>query len=323
MTVAIIGAGMAGLLAGCMFRSDAQVYEAAPSLPNNHHSLLRFRTDTIGAHLNIPFQDVEVLKIVKPWRNAVADAMAYSEKCTGIRSLRSSVTATGKVERRFIAPPDLIASMADRLHRPIDFGQSADKGLFRALKDRGDPVISTIPMPLLMELLSYEDSELQFNHSNGLVIQVHLPIDTDVCATIYYPDPGFDVSRATMTGSLLQIECPVRWAGPNLDAVVDSWQGNADVTWNSVVLPVLTDFNLESVARQQFTIKRQGYAKILPVDDRARKRFIMWATDQWGIYSLGRYACWRPGLLLDDVFHDTMTIQRMLAGSNYAGKVKQ
>ena len=64
MTVRIIGAGMAGLLAGSMFRGQAQIYESAPSLPNNHHALLRFRSDGISNHLNIPFQAVDVVKIV-------------------------------------------------------------------------------------------------------------------------------------------------------------------------------------------------------------------------------------------------------------------
>jgi 2-polyprenyl-6-methoxyphenol hydroxylase-like FAD-dependent oxidoreductase len=111
MTVSIIGAGMAGLLAGAMFRQEAQIYEAAASLPNNHHALLRFRSDDIAQHLNIEFSSVEVMKIVKPWRNKVAEAIGYSMKSNGRASLRSIRSAEGKIDKRFVAPPDFIQQL--------------------------------------------------------------------------------------------------------------------------------------------------------------------------------------------------------------------
>lgn len=44
----IIGAGMAGLLAAnLLHRFNPTVLEKAPSLPNNHAALLRFRSDEI------------------------------------------------------------------------------------------------------------------------------------------------------------------------------------------------------------------------------------------------------------------------------------
>lgn len=312
---------MAGLLAGCMFRADGQIYESAPMLPNNHHALLRFRSNTISTYLNIPFTEVDVMKITKPWRNPVADAMAYSEKCTGRRTLRSILTAQGKVEQRYIAPPDFIQEMERHQINAVRYGTIIDRQWLQLACDRKQPVISTMPMPALMEMLGYEDDSLKFEHTTGLVLQIDLPQDTDVCATIYYPQPDFDVSRASLTGGLLQIECPVRWAGSNVDTVADSWMEDQSRVLSSIVQPVLHDFGLED-NWVRYTVKRQRYAKILPVDDRARKRFIMWATDNWGIYSLGRFAVWKPGLLLDDVFHDIQAIQRMMDSTNYQGKVK-
>lgn len=310
---------MAGLLAGCMFRADGQIYESANRLPNNHHALLRFRSNIISTYLNIPFTEVSVMKMTKPWRNPVADAMAYSEKCTGRRTLRSILTAQDKVEQRYIAPPDFIQEMERHQINEVRYGTTVDLDWLRLARDRKEPVISTMPMPVLMGILGYQDDALKFEHTTGLVLQVELPQDTDVCATIYYPQPDFDVSRAALTGGLLQIECPVRWAGPNVDAVAESWTADQSRVLNSIVQPVLSDFGLDDI-KVSYTVKRQRYAKILPVDDRARKRFIMWATDNWGIYSLGRFAVWKPGLLLDDVFHDIQAIQRMMAGTNYEGK---
>jgi hypothetical protein len=48
----------------------------------------------------------------------------------------------------------------------------------------------------------------------------------------------------------------------------------------------------------------------------------MWATDEFNIYSLGRFAIWKPHVLLDDVFHDMRKIQSMIRdGHNYNGRL--
>lgn len=312
--VAIVGAGMAGLLAGAMFRGEGQLYEAAPSLPNNHHALLRFRSDVIAQYLNLQFKEVSLIKITKPWRNPVADAISYSMKCTGKATIRSLTSADGKVSKRFIADPNFISDLSHCQVNPILFGEAISSDF---LKAGGRPVISTMPMPLLMKLLDY-DRRIDFKSCGGAVIKVDLEMDSDICATIYYPDPDFGSSRATLTGSTLQIEIPLPWAPGREDEVIAGWIGQPGPTFTTFIAPVLEDFGLMTkVDRSQWSIHKQKYAKILPADDHERKRFIMWATDQFGIYSLGRFATWRPGLLLDDVFHDVHHIQQMLKSSNY------
>lgn len=307
MTVSIIGAGMAGLLAGAMFRQEAQIYEAATSLPNNHHALLRFRTDEISQHLNIPFQAVDVIKIVKPFRNKVAEASGYSVKSNGRASLRSIRSAEGKIDKRFIAPPDFIQELADFQRSPILFDYTATRYRLENLAEKG-PVISTIPMGSLMAILEYPEP-LDFNYRHGWVVKGTIGVPSDLCATIYYPDPDVPIVRATLTGDLLQVEMveqfdQAQWA---VDRIMDT---------------VLQDFGLEHYDYSA-ELLQQRYAKISPVDDRDRIRFILWATDNFNIYSLGRYAVWRPSILLDDVFHDVQKIQAMLrSGTNYHGRLK-
>jgi len=308
MTVSIIGAGMAGLLAGAMFGREAQIYEAASSLPNNHHALLRFRTDDIAQHLNIPFQPVEVIKIVKPFRNKVAEAIGYSMKSNGRASLRSIKTAEGRIDNRFIAPPDFIQMLAERQHNEIDFDFPFDKPNAEEWSKAG-PIISTIPMGSLMKMLEYPHRP-DFQYRHGSVVVAELGIPSDLCATIYYPEPGLPIVRATLTGDLLQIELveefdPVEWT---VEAFMDI---------------VLWDFGLAGLQNYKAELRHQKYAKIVGIDDRERRKFIMWATDEYKIYSLGRFAIWKPGLLLDDVFHDVRKIQAMLrSGTNYHGRLK-
>ena len=306
MTVSIIGAGMAGLLAGAMFRSEAQIYEASSKLPNNHHALLRFRTDDIAHHLNIPFQAVEVMKIVKPYRNKVAEAVGYSLKSNGRASLRSIKSAEGKVERRFIAPPDFIQHLADLQVNDIEFKAEADRNMMSNLSEFG-PIISTIPMGTLMKLLNYP-AQAEFEYRHAWVVKAEMQVQSDMCATVYYPDPALPIVRATLTGELLQIELvekfdPATWALDRLMA------------------EVLPDFGLDHCTYSAELVP-QNYAKIVAMPDRERRKFIMWATDEFGIYSLGRFAVWKPGLLLDDVFVDCQHIMNMIReGHNYHGRL--
>jgi len=321
--VNIVGAGMAGLLAGLMFRKDGQIYESAPSLPNNHHALLRFRSNSIGKYLNIPFKEVQVMKINKRWRNDVADAVAYSYKCTGIVGMRSSISAKAEVETRYIAPGDLISQLSHHQSNPIRYSTTVDRQF--VLHRKSSPIISTMPMPALMKILNY-DHNVQFSSVGGVVVSFDLGFDTDFCSTIYYPDPQFVAYRASMTGRKMIIEIATKDEGFANDLVI-GLKTDQNVI-KSVVLPVLDDFGLnDTVLRDQistpsFDIKvyQQRYAKILPIDERERKRFIMWASDNFNIYSLGRFAVWRPGLLLDDVFEDIQVIQKMIGHTNYDGR---
>lgn len=314
--VSIIGAGMAGLLAGLMFRDDASIVEQSDSLPNNHHALLRFRSNAISAYLNVPFKKVKVIKTSKPWSNPVADALSYSYKSNGDYSIRSSTTAKGEIQDRYIAPDDFINIMLSKQFNSPVFGQKVDSDFIRFGNSDGRKIISTIPMPALMSMLGYRTEE-EFRSTSGTVIKVTLPFETDFCGTIYYPDPSFAPYRASMTGNNLLIEIS--------DAYFNKWydeDNGIGPLFKPLTKQILLDFGLGHVDINSLDIKasKQKYAKILPISEHERKKFIMWATDTYGIYSLGRFATWKPGLLLDDVFEDIQSIQQMLRSTNYEGR---
>ncbi len=62
--------------------------------------------------------------------------------------------------------------------------------------------------------------------------------------------------------------------------------------------------------------KTQKFGKIVQVDEDYRRSIVVRLTEEFGIYSLGRYATWRP-LLLDDVVKDIEVIERLM-GSKYS-----
>lgn len=304
----VIGAGMSGLLAAAVLREDClRVVEAQPELPNNHSALLRFRSSIVGDTLNIPFKPVQVIKAVATLGNPVADAISYSLKTNGTARLRSIITAQGATEQRFIAPPDYISAVARKVTAPIHFSEKWDG------KADSGPVISTLPMPTLMKMLNYHH-EQEFKSIEGWTCTAQLR-NTDLCATIYIPDRNELAYRASITGDQLIVE----YAFPGLsEAEARARMGHlTDYPKNAYdhLHWVLSLFGMTSgaiVGKPEF--KRQRYAKILPVDDDVRKRFMLWATEHHNIYSFGRFATWRPGLLQDDLINDLRVIQRLANG---------
>lgn len=304
--VDVVGAGMAGLLAAAMLRGRcAGVYEAAPELPNNHSAVLRFRSSVVADTLGIPFRAVQAMKAIAPWRNPIADALAYSLKTNGTAALRSVASADGSISQRFVAPEDLIERMAALVHAPMHFGESypfwARKGSF--------PIVSTIPMPSLMAALQYPRRDrIEFSSRPGINVSATLA-GCDAYCSLYVPDPAFPAARISLMGNRLVAEC-----------YVEKLPFSAEL----VAAEAAELLGLSREAVSSVEARQQKYAKILPIDEGERRRFIMWASDEHGIYSLGRFATWRPGLLLDDVVQDVRVIQRLISNraESYAHKLK-
>jgi hypothetical protein len=300
MTINIVGAGLAGLLAGNVLRHRSpQLHEVQPSLPNNHSAVLRFRTSSVGDVLNIPFRKVTMIKASVGWKNPIADALSYSFKNTGERRSDRSISRGAVTEDRWVAPADLIPRMAAPL--AIKFGKEFDDW-FGAAK----LTISTLPMPVLMKILGYQH-ELKFNFVPG--INVHATIaNCDAFVSLMTPDPAIPFSRISITGDDLIIES------------ANDPQQRYDVdTYAKLCVGVAAD--LLGVPEKDFsniTCHKQRYAKITPIDDTARKNFLFWATDKHNIFSLGRFAIWRPGLLLDDLVQDLRKIDGWMSQGKYA-----
>lgn len=305
MGIKVIGAGMAGLLAAAMLRKDCDaVYEAAPELPNNHSAVLRFRSSVVSDTLNIPFKAVKAIKAVEGWRNPIADAMAYSRKTNGTATLRSVLTASGEPQTRYIAPPDLIARMAAMVEAPIGF----DMPFNEKRRDSGlGPWISTMPMPSLMKLLGWEpQSEFRWRSGNNVLVDLEW---VDAYCSLYVPDPTFPAARISITGNQMIAECYGGWVPSDLGKFAVQCAEKVGLHPSQVV---------------GADVKKQTYAKILPIDEQERRAFIMWASQEFGIYSLGRFATWRPSLLMDDVVNDVRVIQRLISnrGESYNHAVK-
>ena len=321
MKVSIVGAGMAGLLAANMLRRHSpHVYELQPTLPRNHSAVLRFRSPVVGDVLGIPFNKVTMVKSVLPWSNPVADALAYSYKTTGrFVSDRSVVSSSFVREDRYIAPHDLIQQMAAMLPSEcFHFGESFfdpednifHNGLLSLSGSKSRAILSTMPMPALMQALNYPKygaGPLAFPSQQGINIKVKL-LATNAYVSLYVTDPNLPMSRISITGDELIIEFPgadkTKYNSRYCEAMVDKAFGFLGMDYHFKA----ADFNYE--------VHEQAYHKILPIDDSIRKEFMSWATREYNIYSLGRYATWRPRLLLDDLVQDIRLIEKWMSGGS-------
>lgn len=304
MNLAIIGAGLSGLIAATQF-PHAQVYEANGPEHVAHKALLRFRTDSLSRLVGIPFRKVTVRKAI--WYRgqhrdpSIALANQYSRKTNG-GYLDRSIWNLSPVER-FIAPEDLQLQLIQMAERRIHWSSPFDPEM---LVDNSDPVISTIPMPLLSRIVGqpFALAQVEFR-SAAIEVDRYRITGADVFQTVYYPDPDMAAYRASITGDLLIIE-RVRGA--------EGLHMEFEAILNSFGLLPADIIPLELGHAQRF-------GKIAPIDDRARRDFIYRMTVQHQIYSLGRFATWR-NILLDDVVQDVAIIKRLINQGHYGAALQ-
>jgi hypothetical protein len=290
---------MAGLLAANMLRRfQPTVYELQDSLPNNHDALLRFRTDKVSRATGIPFKKVLVSKMIK-WNDLLIDTPSiklsnlYAYKVTGEYRSRSIMNL--EPVERFIAPPDFISQMANSVDVQYGSGLSSSD----LTPDDKQPLISTIPMPALMEIAKWKERpEFNFRSIYTLSADIEEP-RTDLYQTIYYASPHVPWYRASITGKHVQVEM--------MDSE-DSLSIPNEKSYNDVIQIILEDFGIRNATLHRAKLSFQKYGKITPIPDKARKSFILFMTDIHGLYSLGRFATWRQ-ILMDDVVDDVQFIE--------------
>ena len=300
----IYGAGMAGLLAAnCLRRFKPVIREAKEDLPNNHSALLRFRTPNVGTACGIPFKKVKVSKAISYENKMYTEptlflSNMYSGKVTGAYENRS-INNLDTVDR-YISPPNLIELMA--LNCKIEYNQKlTNTSLVKSrLSSMNPPIISTIPMPVMMDVINWEDKP-SFRYKK---IWTHTGTITDpevdVYQTIYYPNPMEDFYRVSVIGNI----------------VIAEYSKQPDIAPGPSLFGALAEgFGIKPERIADIKSSEQKYGKILPIEESVRRKFIHHLTEHHGIYSLGRFATWRQ-ILLDDVVNDISVIEKFIVRSD-------
>ncbi len=290
---------MAGLLAAQMLRRySPAVFEAQDSLPDNHGALLRFRSNIVAEATGIPLRRVEVQKALRrdtdpllTQQLTLADANRYALKVIGEAIPRSILSlAPGE---RYVAHDDFLANLASGVQ--IHFRAPLTPEELQGRTPDSPPIISTIPMPVLMHMVGWSPAPTFAWRPIWTVRCRIIAPRVNLFQTIYYPGAD-DYYRASITGNQLIVEYMSE----------PSRTGAA-----SDLADICDDFGFGSLDSEPYIVKRQEYGKLLPIPEDERKAFILAMSDQLAIYSLGRFATWRQ-ILLDDVVKDVRHIETFL-----------
>ena len=287
----IAGAGLAGLIAGNIFRNySPRIIEMQSSLPSNHKAILRFRDHSVSKATGIEFKKVKVRKAIAykgEWlsRSNPKVANLYSIKVTGKVQSRSCWNLND--DERFLSPDDFIMRIAKGLK--INYSETLHKSMFD-----GQPIISTIPMPAMMDIVGWKDKP-EFPYRSIWSCWCNIKdYDVQVNQTIYYPDLKDPYYRASLLGNKLILEYNQ-----------EPWQSREDV-----ISVLSNDFGIDTEVTD-LHVKKQKYGKISAIDDNLRKEFLYYLTREFNVYSLGRFATWKQ-IILDDVVDDAGKIMKLI-----------
>ena len=317
--VIVVGAGLSGLIAANLLRArgyEVDVFERQGALPDNHQAVLRFRSPALGEVLGIPFKRVRAILCVAPTRgpfigpNPIGASFAYSFATTGIRRTDRSITRLldgPQIVDRWIAPPDFREILLERIQKDVHFKHYWSP----SQHVKGDrPMISTIPMNALLKMVKGKKpfiDQPEFQANSYVAVTADL-FDMDAYGSMYNTQPSEHSpwTRISFTGSMVSMEV-------SLTLIKKGTTMNYDLLLENV----LDDFFGPSIGfkKDQLKIYFSKTDRILPIPDRFRKAFIMHLTDRHNVYSLGRFATWRPGMLLDEIIQDTSIIASMIEGN--------
>jgi len=299
----VIGAGMSGLLYGAL-HSKVTIYDKNDPIMENHKALFRCKTNKISLRLDIPFVSAQVQKAIWFQDNEVQPSPRfthlYSQKVTGKISDRSIQNID--FSQRFIAPNDFFFELQKKVISSYDnkliYNAKIDISMLKILIGMGCNIISTIPMPIMLDMLDVKYN-IDFSFQPIYINKIPLKKCNSYC-TIYYPDPSLSTYRASITGDFLIIESIDKLTQDELYKICDSF---------GIIYTRQFDNHIKN--------HMQEVGKIEEIDENFRKNIITQLTLKHNIYSLGRLATWRPKVVLDEVYEDIYHIDRMLDSGQY------
>jgi hypothetical protein len=308
MTIAIIGAGISGVMAYHYFKSKG--YKVVVLEKNkytgalqNHSSIFRTRTRAVSDILKCDAKEITVEKgYIDSEGNYYTEPTImmkneYSIKVSGSISFRSIYKDRADDERFLLSDIS-----------PIDKHDLIDEAEIKKIEgdkifakhhtidySKYDFCISTIPLPYLLEIVGLH-SDIEFKKREIIIFRYQIDFDSEVYQTIYYTNPIAPIYRATLQEREIIIEC--------MKNLYSSDNHYENITAN---IFGINPSNITFVKRFDMP-----FGKIIPIDDTNRRKLIMELSDRFNIFSLGRHAIWKNNVAADEVADDVKKIDRMI-----------
>jgi len=326
--IVIIGAGLAGAIAYSALRHyKPLVLEAGPERDRMsvHPAVMRLRDPSVAQFIGARFEEITVQKAIffngrtynEPniFFNNLYSMKLYKE--LGRRSLKDLGD-----NKRFILPegypvPDNI-QWNTKVKEVFFDKENDDQGHIYWNEDGSDMnfrviwydyCISTLPMTKMVEDICvpgcYRAIFLgdQFKSLPVHVMHLSLPFPSTVHQTVYFPSPGTQIYRITVSGRQVIVEAMDTFNIDEAEDLIMNAFGIGDVDSNSV---------------KTFTMP---IGKMMGINEDQRRRYIMWLTSQHNIFSFGRFSVWRP-LRTDQLLGDIEKIKRWISATDTENEYK-
>lgn len=296
--VVIIGAGVAGTIASSAtsaYSPSVLERKSKADLFQDHHAVLRIRDPRTALLLGCDIKPIRIKKEI------FYDGRLHNE-CTivmnNLYSLKTSESIGTKsimeagMHERFI----LEGSVAGPSNASYECTlEGVEKGILRTDRDvtvSYNYCISTIPLPTMARIAGLVFDATKFRTNPIVVWQAESKVASDVHQTIYFPELEFKTYRATLEGRRFVLEA-------------------TDIPSSDEINHVLLQFGLglDEMKERDLVVQQNG--KLVPADDQLRRSLIYQLTDRFNVFSLGRYAIWKP-LRIDDLVDDIERIKRMM-----------
>jgi len=299
----ILGAGLSGLICANYFK-EYKVLERSDSVKINHRALLRFKSNELSKFINIrSFKAVNVRKSIyhkgkfydKPDLTA---SILYSQKVSNTISDRSIWMEDGNHVIRYLPNYNLINELSlntnvkcSKKIIKIDNGRiTFSNGTIEAY----DTIISTIPLNEMVKIVGIDDKDNKFKSKSIFTTVIKIK-DCDFHHTVYIIDEDTSIYRISFVGNTVIFESMDRITKP-------------------IVYDFLTAFglkqNMNDCVFDCFNFIHQ-YGKLFSIDRDVVKSILLYLTEEFNIYSLGRYAVWR-NIMSEDLIKDILKIKEMI-----------
>lgn len=305
MKIGILGAGPAGVMAHNYLKikgHDVEIFEKDEFNVVKNSGVFRFKNRDSELFLGSELKKIHVVKEINYMNKAFKECSIkmnnlYSSKVVGEISKRS-IMNLNDCDRYILK--DGMKLISPKLHanceiKDIDNYKDNDGSKKILVNDSYsfDYVISTLPLHVNAHLAM----EIPFDFSPishvVWVTYVKAYFKSDLNQTIFYPDLDLPYYRATHQEG---------------DFIIESMQPLDDKECKKCVSDFLPDCEIVVTSKQRINIGKM----VKYPDDSQRKRLITELTNQHNIFSLGRFATWRPKLVVDDLLQDIKIIEKLM-----------